>query len=200
MACPHPGVRRRLLVGGVRSPGESRSGGPFHPGGRGRGEDRTGLRREVARIGVNALIGGSIEIEGVVPGPCSWPGLGLTCVAGVPGGVRSSGKSPRAPVPSGGHRREAERTGEALKPPTDVSLRSAPPMGCCSGVQGLAAAKRQAPAGKPAQPGGAPPSRGTGGTHPARSSCVRNVVTPVGVRAAMSGKPTVRKAHSSAGI
>jgi hypothetical protein len=28
-------VRRRLPVGGVRSPGESRSGGPFHPGGRG---------------------------------------------------------------------------------------------------------------------------------------------------------------------
>ncbi len=42
MACPHLDVRRRPLVGGVRSSGESRSGGPFHPGGRGRGEDRTG--------------------------------------------------------------------------------------------------------------------------------------------------------------
>src|ERR1700680_826415 len=30
-----------------------------------------GLRREVARIGVNALIGGSTIIEGVVPGSCS---------------------------------------------------------------------------------------------------------------------------------
>ena len=42
MACPHLDVRRRLLVGGVRSSGESPSGGPFHLGGRGRGEDRTG--------------------------------------------------------------------------------------------------------------------------------------------------------------
>ena len=53
---------------------------------------------------------------------------------------------------------------------------------------------------------GSPPSRdehrcprGTGGTHPARSSCVRNVVTPVEVRAVTSGKPTVRKAQSLGG-
>jgi hypothetical protein len=46
MACLHLDVRRWLLVGGVRSSGESRSGGPFHPGGRGRGEDRTGESRE----------------------------------------------------------------------------------------------------------------------------------------------------------
>ena len=49
---------------------------------------------------------------------------------------------------------------------------------------------------------GSPPSRGehrrprdTGGTHPDRSSCVRNAVTPVGVRAATSGKPTARRAQ-----
>jgi hypothetical protein len=48
---------------------------------------------------------------------------------------------------------------------------------------------------------GSPPRRGehrrprdTGGTHPARSSCARNVVTPVVVRAIVSGKPTARKA------
>jgi hypothetical protein len=41
--------------------------------------------------------------------------------------------------------------------------------------------------------------RGTGGTHPARSSCVRNAVTPVEVRTAMSGKPTVRKPRSRGG-
>ena len=53
---------------------------------------------------------------------------------------------------------------------------------------------------------GSPPSReehrcprDTGGTHPGRSSCVRNAVTPVGVRAATSGKPTVRKAQRSGG-
>ena len=53
---------------------------------------------------------------------------------------------------------------------------------------------------------GSPPSRdehrrprGTGGTHPDRSSCVRNAVTPVGVRAVTSGKPTVRKAQLPGG-
>jgi hypothetical protein len=53
---------------------------------------------------------------------------------------------------------------------------------------------------------GSPPSwdehrrpRDTGGTHPDRSSCVRNAVTPVGVRAATSGKPTVRKAQPPGG-
>jgi hypothetical protein len=53
---------------------------------------------------------------------------------------------------------------------------------------------------------GSPPSReehrrprDTGGTHPGRSSCVRNVVTPVEVRAATSGKPTARKAQPLGG-
>ena len=38
-----------LLVGGVRSPGGKPKWLPVHPGGRRRGEDRTGLRHEVAR-------------------------------------------------------------------------------------------------------------------------------------------------------
>ena len=53
---------------------------------------------------------------------------------------------------------------------------------------------------------GSPPSReehrrprDTGGTHPDRSSCVRNAVTPVGVRAATPGKPTARKAQPLGG-
>ena len=44
--------------------------------------------------------------------------------------------------------------------------------------------------------------RGTGGTHPARSSCARNAVTPVTpveVRAVMPGQPTVRKAQQRGG-
>jgi hypothetical protein len=41
--------------------------------------------------------------------------------------------------------------------------------------------------------------RGTGGTHPGRSSCMRNAVTPVGVRCCLAGKPTVRKAQSPGG-
>ena len=41
--------------------------------------------------------------------------------------------------------------------------------------------------------------RDTGGTHPARSSCARNVVTPVEVRRVIFGKPTVRKAQFPGG-
>jgi hypothetical protein len=82
---------------------------------------RKALRREVARIRVNPLIGGSTKIEGVVPGPCSWPGLGLTCVAGVPGGVRSIRQKPKGARSIRSHRREADRTGEELKPLADVS-------------------------------------------------------------------------------
>jgi len=41
--------------------------------------------------------------------------------------------------------------------------------------------------------------RDIGGTHPGRISCVRNAVTPVGVRAVTSGKPTVRRAQSPGG-
>ncbi len=41
--------------------------------------------------------------------------------------------------------------------------------------------------------------RDTGGTHPGRSSCMRNAVTPVEVRS-LAGKPTVRKAQSLGGI
>jgi hypothetical protein len=42
--------------------------------------------------------------------------------------------------------------------------------------------------------------RDTGGTHPGRSSCVRNAVTPVEVRCCSAGQPTVRKAQSLGGI
>jgi hypothetical protein len=42
MACPHLGVRCRLLVGGVRSPRRQPKGCSFHPGGYRLWEDRTG--------------------------------------------------------------------------------------------------------------------------------------------------------------
>ena len=147
---------------------------------------------------MNTKIGGSTNVECVVPGPCSWPGPGLTCIAGVPGGVRSSGKSPRTRVPSRGYRRGADWTGELRKPPLMPRDRKPRWMGCCSGVQGLVAEKRQAPAEEAAQPGEHRRPRGRGGTHPSRSSCVRNVVTPVGVRS-LAGKPTVRKAQPPGG-
>ena len=51
-------------------------------------------------------------------------------------------------------------------------------MGCWNGVQGLAAAERQALAGDMGQPGEHHRPRGTGGTHPGRNLSVRNVVTP----------------------
>ena len=46
MACPHLDVRWRLLVGGVRSSGGKPKRLLVHPGGGGRGEDRTGELRE----------------------------------------------------------------------------------------------------------------------------------------------------------
>jgi hypothetical protein len=46
MACPDLGVRRRLLVGGVRSPGLKPKGSPFHPGGHGRGTTGRANSRE----------------------------------------------------------------------------------------------------------------------------------------------------------
>jgi hypothetical protein len=49
------------------------------------------------------------------------------------------------------------------------------------------------------QPGEYRRPRGIGGTHPGRSSCVRNAVNPVGVRTIVSGQPTVRKAQPPGG-
>src|SRR5690348_15271713 len=60
---------------------------------------------------------------------------------------------------------------------------------------GLAAEKRQAPAGEKQSAGRTPPSRGREGTHPARISLMQNVETPKGScchRA--TGRPTARKA------
>ena len=65
----------------------------------------------------------------------------------------------------------------------------APPVGCVSGVQGLAAGKRQAPAGLASRrPGGHRRPRGIGGTHPGRISLVRNVETPSGSGRSCSGR------------
>jgi hypothetical protein len=44
------------------------------------------------------------------------PGPALSCAAGN-GGVRSTGKRPRVPVPSGDYRQGAGRTGESREPP-----------------------------------------------------------------------------------
>jgi hypothetical protein len=73
-------------------------------------------------------------------------------------------------------------------------------VGCGSGVQGLAAEKRQATAGHGIRPGEHRRPRGRGGTHPGRISQARNVETPSGSgRQAAPGKPTVRKAQLPSG-
>ena len=59
--------------------------------------------------------GGSTDVDCVVPGQCSEPVPTRTCAAS-DGGVRSSGESPRVPVPSGDHRRREDRTGECSEP------------------------------------------------------------------------------------
>jgi len=52
-------------------------------------------------------------------------------------------------------------------------------MGCCGGAQGHVAGMRQAPVSDPSQ-GEHHRPRSKEGTHPDRSSCVRNTETPSG--------------------
>jgi hypothetical protein len=56
------------------------------------------------------------------------------------------------------------------------------------------------PVGEATWPGEHHCPRGIGGTHPGRSSCVRNAVTPSrSGRKILPGKPTVRRAQSLGG-
>ena len=148
---------------------------------------------------MNTLIGGSTIIEGVVPGSCSvaWPRPDVRrwCSRR---GSKHQAKAQGRPFPSGGYRREADRTGEALEPLADVSLRSALPVGRWSGAQGLAAEKRQAPAEERAQSGRAPSSSGHR-RHPPRSQLVHAKRGNPRRGPALAGKPTVRKAQSLGG-
>ena len=113
-------------------------------------------------------------------------------------GSKHQAKAQGRPFPSGGYRREADRTGEALEPLADVSLRSALPVGRWSGAQGLAAEKRQAPAEERAQSGRAPSSSGHR-RHPPRSQLVHAKRGNPRRGPALAGKPTVRKAQSLGG-
>ena len=64
----------------------------------------------------------------------------------------------------------------------------------------MAAGKRRVLVGEATRPGEHHRPRVIGGTHPGRSSCVRNAVTPSGSgRLVLPGKPTVRKAQSLGG-
>ena len=125
------------------------------------------------------------------------PRLGVRRPAPGRRGAKPGGKPKRRAVPSGGRGRGEDRTGELLEP--SLMPREAVPrwMGCWSGVQGLAAVKRQAAVKETTWAGEHRPPRGREGTHPGRSSCVRNAVTPSGSGLALgvSGKPTVRRAQ-----
>ncbi len=69
-------------------------------------------------------------------------------------------------------------------------------MGSDGGVQGLAVVERQAPVKETTWPGEHRRPRGREGTHPGRSSCVRNAVTPSrSGQEVLPGKPTVRGAQ-----
>ena len=72
-------------------------------------------------------------------------------------------------------------------------------VGCCGGVQGLAA-ENAAGAGRGVASGRGEHRcpRGTEGTHPGRCSCVRNAETPSG-SGPLAGKPTVRRAQFPGG-
>ena len=110
------------------------------------------------------------------------------------------GKPKGGPFHPGGHRRGEDRTGESREP--SLMPREAVPrlMGCAGGEQGLAVAERQAPVKETTWPGEHRRPRGRGGTHPGRSSCVRNAVTPSGSgREVSPGKPTARRAQLPGG-
>ena len=96
------------------------------------------------------------------------------------------------------YRRGEGRTGERVKPSTDVSLVLAPGMGRCSGVQGLAVGRRHAAVGESHWPCGHRSPRDIEGTLPGRISCVRNVETLLGSGPG-AGKPTVREAQFPSG-
>ncbi len=111
-------------------------------------------------------------------------------------GFEARGKAQGRPVPSGRPQaRGIDRTGELREPP--LMPRKAEPSrwdavaGCKdwslrSGGRRLSSRLGREEHRRP---------RGRGGTHPGRSSCVRNAVTPSG-SGLRFGKPTVRKAQS----
>ena len=195
MACPLPGVRCPALGRRGAKPGGKPKGGPFHPGGHRRGEDRAGLRREVARVGVNMPTGGLTyrrRSSGLVLR--AWPRPDVR--------RRRSRRGSKHQAKAQGRPFHPGATGERqIGRVKNLNLRPMSRYGQLRRWDAVAE-HRDWPLesgrrwlGSPLSRGEHRRPRGTGGTHPARSSCVRNAVTPVEVRTAMSGKPTVRNAQ-----
>jgi hypothetical protein len=104
------------------------------------------VRHEVARCEWARRKEVDCDVDCVVRGKYSMPVPAWTCVAG-DGGVRSSGKCPRVPVPSGDHR--LGKTGrvnvsEPLMMPRYVKPRM---MEAAAGFRDFAAVMRQVAAG-----------------------------------------------------
>jgi hypothetical protein len=100
------------------------------------------------------------------------------------------------PVPSGDRGRGEDRTGElresSLMPREGTLVDGS----LVAGMEGLAAEERQVPVKETTWPGEHHCPRGREGTHPGRSSCVRNAVTPSrSGQKSLLGKPTARRAE-----
>jgi hypothetical protein len=200
MACPHPDVRRPALGRRGAKLGAKPKGGPFHPGGHRRGEDRKGLRREVARILSERVDWRFEQDRRRSSGPVlvAWPRPDVRRRRPRRGSKHQAKAQGRPSHPGATGERQSGRV-------KHLNLRPMSRYGQLRRWE-VVAEHRDWPLRSGRRRLGSPLSRdehrrprGTGGTHPARSSCVRNVVTPVGVRAATPGKPTVRKAHSPGG-
>ena len=115
-------------------------------------------------------------------------------------GAKPGGKAQGRPVPSGRPQAREDRTGELLEPslmPREARTLS---MGSVAGCRdwplrsGRCRSRRRLGRGEHRRP------RGREGTHPGRSSCVRNSVTPSrSGRDRASGKPTARRAQPLGG-
>ena len=134
----------------------------------------------------------------LIPDQCQGSVPVLACVAGNRG-VRSPGKCPRAAVPPGGHRLGKAGRVNVSEPsmmPREFYL---PAVGCVTGGQGPAAARRQALARDHRLARTAPPSPGYRG-HPIRPGLAdAERGNPVRSGGAAAGRPTVRKAEARGG-
>ena len=199
MACPLLDVRRRLLVGGVRSSGESPRGSRSVRGRQARGRPDGSATR--GRTHMSERVDWRFEQDrrrSSGPVLVAWPRPDV-----------------RRRRPRRGSKHQAKAQGRPFHPGATgerqsgrvkhLNLRPMSRYGQLRRWEAVAE-HRDWPLGSGRRRLGSPPSReehrrprDTGGTHPDRSSCVRNAVTPVGVRAATPGKPTARKAHPPGG-
>jgi hypothetical protein len=146
------------------------------------------------------LIGGSTIVEGVVPGSCSmaWPRPDVRRWRSRRGSKHQAKAQGRPFHPGATGERQTGRV-------KTLNLWLMSRYGQLRWWVGVAG-RRDWPLRSGRRRSGNAPDRDehrrprdTGGTHPGRSSCMRNAVTPVEVRSWWAGQPTVRKAQSLGG-